>query len=202
MRNGSRQVRSPNGIAVLANAEHDQFSAFSVGDLEDFVCRRAVRYHNFRWKREAWLVFHEKVQAVHRGGFKFMRRDKFASLEVINYMQQREMRCMFVREADCVSNCERRGFAEIRGIENFAEFQLARRLHGNVRADCEHGAIGTAKDVFRRGPEDEFADAAAAAGAEDNKIGFLCLGDGFDHSGDAAFDDDNFGFGHGLNLLE
>src|SRR5215471_13715440 len=121
---------------------------------------------------------------------------------MINHVQEREMRCVFVRESDGISNGQRRGLAEIRGIKNPAKFHLARRSHSNVRANGKYGAIGTAENVFRSGTKDEFADTAATAGTEDDEIGFLCLGDRFNHCRHASFEHDNFSFEWRLNVLE
>src|SRR5579859_4706082 len=123
-----------------------------------------------------------------------MRANEVACFRRLDNMHEDEARVIFFSESSDKSNRSRGAFAEISGIENLAEFGLFESVGSDMRPDGEHRAWSLAKNFFGDRAEQEFADAAAAIGTQDDEVGILFPGDGVDHGHDATFDGDDFGW--------
>jgi len=98
---------------------------------------------------------------------------------------------LFLGKADGESGRGACAVTEISCVENFAKCFFVRQARSSVRAYGEHWTCCATKNFFGDRAENEFADAAATAGAEDDEVGTLGFGNGFDDVDYAALHNDD-----------
>ena len=109
---------------------------------------------------------------------------------------------MFLGKADGESGRAPCAVTEISCIENFVKCFFMGQAWSSVRPDGEHWTCCATKNFFGDRAENEFADAAAAAGAENDEVSMLRFSDGFDDVDYAAFHDNDVAGESGIVFVQ
>src|SRR5262249_39285478 len=192
MRHSCRKMSGADVALGFANTENDEVGTFLIGGFEDLVARDAVHNDCFWLVRQRKFARNKRIEAIHGAGFEFMRANEVACFWRLNDVHEDKARIIFFGESGNEGDGSWRAFAEIGGIEDLAELGLLESFRIHMRTDREHRAWCFAQNFFGDRAEEEFADAAAAVGAEDDEVGVLFFRHFVDDGNDAAIEGDDF----------
>src|ERR1700676_114545 len=191
MRNGRGQVRGNHNTFNAPYPEHDQIGLILFRYFEDLLRCRSVPHYGSWLTPQFGLCAKQVTQALERRLFQFFWTNQ-PCFGVLDNMQQREMRLVFLRQCNGVRRRNRRSVAEVCRVHNLSELGLPRGMARGMWPHRENRTRGPAQNLLRNRPQNEFSNSSPPARAHHNQIGFLLGSGGLDPSPNPPFRGQDF----------